>query len=141
MPLNLRQDKPGANFSISFSQLKTTEVGQITRFGAFLFFSFAFCINASACSVLPSPMSSARIPFKPYWYINHSQPKPLVWYSLNSALMPLGRLGTSIVEKVEICFQNLLNLLLILSFSPRFSISEIRPARYVFTMYLLSSFL
>ena len=39
--------KFGVNFSISFSQLKTTDVGHTTRFGCFVSFSFALCKSAS----------------------------------------------------------------------------------------------
>ena len=39
---NIKNLRFGANFCISFSQLKTTDVGQITRFASFLSFSFAF---------------------------------------------------------------------------------------------------
>ena len=42
-PDKVKNFKLGANFSISFSQLKTTDVGQITRVGSLPSFSFAFC--------------------------------------------------------------------------------------------------
>ena len=121
--------------------MNTTEVGHTTRLGAFLSFSFAFCKRVNACRVLPRPISSANIPFKPYLYKNHNQLNPLYWYSLSSALTPFGSGALSIVENVEICFQKLEKRRLIFNLKPRFCISDNKPARYVFTMYLLSSFL
>ncbi len=54
---------PGANRRHSAAQLPTTLVGATTRKGAATRSrSLAWHMRASAWSVLPSPMSSARIP-------------------------------------------------------------------------------
>ena len=50
---------PGANCSASRCQLKTTLAGQMTSEGAGPCSSRRCCSHASACTVLPRPMSSA----------------------------------------------------------------------------------
>ncbi len=99
--------KCGANFSISFCQLPTTEVGAINNVGgisftdanagsAFLDFvvffplvasrtspiaALSFTKRAIICTGFPKPMSSARQPFKPRLsrYCSHATPR--FWYS------------------------------------------------------------
>ncbi len=66
VPYIIRRRKLGTNFSASLSQFGNTEVGTIIRFGPSYLFSTMYCINANVCMVLPSPISSAKIPPKPY---------------------------------------------------------------------------
>ena len=129
VPEILRQVSSGANFWISFSQLNTTVVGQITSVGIGPSTSLAFWITVSAWSVLPRPISSARIPLSPYLYINQSQPKPFCWYSRNSALIAFGNSVASVVENVDICDQKASNSLLKIVSTLRFLSSLISPAR------------
>ncbi len=82
----------GANLSISRSQLVTTLVGATMsalnglRRSAFSSSAFTARRSASAWTVLPSPMSSARTPPEPISWRNQSQWKPCSWYGRSEAL-------------------------------------------------------
>ena len=72
--------RPGAKRAASAAQLDTTLVGATTRNGgASGWLAPTWQISASVCSVLPRPMSSARIP--PSWWVQRklSQRKPSSW--------------------------------------------------------------
>ena len=83
----------GANLSISRSQFVTTLVGatmsalkglRLPSIFASSFFTARR--SASVCTVLPSPMSSARTPPEPISWRNQSQWKPCSWYGRSCAL-------------------------------------------------------
>ena len=66
----------GAKRAASPTQLDITLVGATIRNGAS---ARAWQISASACTVLPSPMSSARTPPRPLSYRKASQRSPSSW--------------------------------------------------------------
>ena len=55
----------GANFAASRCQFSTTLVGEMTKQGRVLPFSFSAKMWVSVCMVFPKPMSSAKIPCRP----------------------------------------------------------------------------
>jgi len=69
----------GRNFAASRTQFPTTLVGAITRNRSAGSSSSALAISDNACTVLPNPMSSARIP--PIWlsHKNFNQLNPSIW--------------------------------------------------------------
>ena len=70
--------RPGVNRADSAAQFGTTLVGATTRNGALAGSACrAWQISASASSVLPSPMSSARMPPRRCCHKNASQPEPV----------------------------------------------------------------
>jgi hypothetical protein len=82
---------PGAKRADSVAQFDTTLVGATMRNGALSgAVCFAWQINASDCTVLPSPMSSARMP--PSWASQRkaSQRKPSCWYGRSRAPSVVG---------------------------------------------------
>ncbi len=67
---------PGAKRSASVRQIDMTDVGATTRNGRCSPVSFAWTMRASICSVLPRPMSSARMPPRRCRHRNASQSNP-----------------------------------------------------------------
>ena len=81
--------RPGAKRAASADQLDTTLVGATTRNGGPSgSVSRARTTSARVCSVLPRPMSSARIP--PSWWLQRklSQRRPSSWYGRSCGLQP-----------------------------------------------------
>ena len=87
----------GANRAASCFQLNTSDFGTTTSAGPFRFPAS----RASTCTVLPSPMSSARHPPKPKSRRNWSHPSPSRWYSRSS---PRNAFGGSTGATPSNCF-------------------------------------
>ena len=101
--------RSGANRSASVAQFASTEVGATIRKGLDRTVpgdsgprtSFACWISASVCSVLPSPMSSARTPPRPFAHRKASHWKPDSWYGRSCAQIDAGIGAASISADVE----------------------------------------
>jgi hypothetical protein len=94
--------RSGVKRAASAAQLATTLVGASTRNGpAAGSCSRAWQTSASAWSVLPSPMSSARIPPRRCRKRAASQLKPASWYGRSAARNPSGA-GSSARSAAEV---------------------------------------